>query len=160
MKSFFFALTATLMTLLSLSSCSLFSREGPETNVTIWETTISQAQWTNVDEARATYFNCPIITSEVLDGNYLVSASLYVDNQFWVAAPYITAGSDYTETCQFVYNATNASLFAYSDDNVTTIHESISKCKVAVIEGLSGKKEWSIEEIEANPQLFNIVYIK
>ena len=155
MKSFFFALTATLITLLSLSSC-----EGPETNVTIWETTISQAQWTNVDEARATYFNCPIITSDVLDGNYLVSASLYVDNQFWVAAPFITAGSDYTETCQFVYNATDAFLYAYSDDDITTIHESISKCKVAVIEGLSGKKEWSIEEIEANPQLFNIVYIK
>ena len=155
MKSFFYTLTATLFTLFSLSSC-----QGPETNVTIWETTISELQWIDEDGAFVNNLNCPIITSDVLDGSYLVSTSFLMDNQFWVAAPVITAGTEYTETCQFIYSATESFLYAYSDDDYTTIHESISKCKVAVIEGLSGKKEWTIAEIEANPQLFNITYLE
>ena len=155
MKSFFYTLTATLFTLFSLSSC-----QGPETNVTIWETTISELGWTDVDGSFTYNLNCPNITSEVINGSYLVSTSFLVDSQFWVAAPFITAGLEYTETCQFVYGETESFLYAYSDDDYTTIHESISKCKVAVIEGLSGKNEWTIAEIEANPQLFNITYLE
>jgi hypothetical protein len=51
-------------------------------------------------------------------------------------------------------------LYAYSDDDITTLHTNITQVKVAVIEGLTGKKEWSIDEIEANPHLFNITYIE
>ena len=155
MKSFFYTLTATLFTLFSLSSC-----QGPETNVTIWETTISELGWTDVDGSFTYNLNCPNITSEVINGSYLVSTSFLVDSQFWVAAPFITAGLEYTETCQFVYGETESFLYAYSDDDITTIHESISKSKVAVIEGLSGKNKWTIAEIEANPQLFNITYLE
>jgi hypothetical protein len=50
-------------------------------------------------------------------------------------------------------------LYAYSDDDETTLNDDITELKVAVIQGFSGKKEWSINEIENNPHLFNIKYI-
>ena len=151
---------------LATFSIALTSCEGPEgpmgnANVTIWKTSINSSGWVADAEAYGYAIDCPIINSEVVNGLYQVSASINLGG-LWVSAPYITAGLDYTETCQFVFGtgSPNAFLYAYSDDDITTLHENITEVKVAVIEGLGGKKEWTIEQIEANPGFFNITYIE
>lgn len=162
---------ALKIVMLSIFGTTLFSScegpmgpEGPmgNANVTIWKTSINSSGWNTAGETQSYELNCPIITSEVINGSFHVTASLEINNSFWATAPYIEAGSDYTETCQFWYGegSPNSILYAYSDDDITTIHYSITQIKVAVIEGMSGKKEWTIGEIEANPHLFNITYIE
>ena len=161
MKTVFKSIFASLAILAVLTSC-----EGPQgpmgnANVTIWKTSINSSGWVADAEAYGYAIDCPIINSEVVNGLYQVSASINLGG-LWVSAPYITAGLDYTETCQFVFGtgSPNAFLYAYSDDDITTLHEDITEVKVAVIEGLGGKKEWTIEQIEANPGFFNITYIE
>jgi hypothetical protein len=146
--------------LTALTSC-----EGPQgpmgnANVTIWKTSINSSGWVADGDAYGYAIDCPIINSEVVNGLYQVTASINIGG-LWVSAPYITAGLDYTETCQFVFGtgSPNAFLYAYSDDDITTLHEDITEVKIAVIEGLSGKKEWTVEEIEANSDIFNIKYL-
>jgi len=151
---------------LATFSIALTSCEGPEgpmgnANVTIWKTSVSPSEWVADAEAFRYALDCPIINTDVVNGPFQVSASINLDG-LWVGAPYIIAGLDYTETCQFLFGtgSPNAFLYAYSDDDITTLHEDITEVKVAVIEGLSGKKEWTIEQIEANPGFFNITYIE
>jgi hypothetical protein len=149
--------------LLALIGC-----EGPQgpmgnANVTIWKTSVSSSNWVEDGTAYRYSFNCPAINSEVVGGTYQVVSSLRIGDNTWVNSPFITAGTDYTETCQFYFQGgdanPNCGLFAYADDNVTTIHESIYEIKIAVIEGLSGKRELTVSEVEENPHLFNITYI-
>lgn len=152
--------------LLVLSSALFTSCEGPQgpmgnANVTIWTTSISSSGWSANGDANVYGLNCPIINSDIVNGSYQVTASVEIGGG-WVATPYINAGTDYTETCQFVYGtgSPNSFLYAYSDDDITTLHLDITQVKVAVIEGLTGKKDWTVEEIEANPENFNITYIE
>ena len=158
-------------TVLILFVASAFiSCEGPQglpgpsgnANVTIWKTDISNLNW--IDDGGDGYrysINCPIITDSVIDGNYQVLASVEISQTAWVNLPFISAGTDFTESCQFLYSSAtpNSILYAYSDDDETTLNDDITELKVAVIQGFSGKKEWSINEIENNPHLFNIKYI-
>lgn len=164
MKKAFKPLFVALVGISLFSSC-----EGPEgpagpmgnANVTIWKSTVSSSGWSANGDAYVYSFNCPIINADVVNGSYQVSSAVELGNA-WVTTPYIEAGTNYTESCQFVYGvgSPNSYLYAYSDDDITTLHTNITQVKVAVIEGLTGKKEWSIDEIEANPHLFNITYIE
>lgn len=152
-----------LTTLSVLASC-----EGPQgpmgnANVIIWKTEINSNNWVEDGQAYRYTFNCPAINDEVINGTYQVTTALKISDNGWVQAPYIIAGTDYTESCQFYYlggnPAQNCGLYAYADDNFTSIHLGIREIKIAVIEGLSGKKEITIEDIEKNPELYNITYI-
>lgn len=147
-------------------SIALFSScEGPQgptgnANVKIWKTLVT-SEWKDNGNGVVYKFDCPIIAPAVVMGSYHVAASVKTGGS-WLATPFIDAGSGFTQTCQFAYgiNTPNSYLTAYSDNNITTIQYFISEIKVAVIEGMPGKKQWTVEEIEANPDLFNITYIE
>lgn len=163
MKNYFKSLLIAVIGIAFVTSCE--GPEGPQgpmgnANVTIWKSNVNSSGWSANGDANVYSFNCPIITSDVINGSYLVSASVEIGGA-WLATPYIEAGTGYTESCQFVYGngSPNSYLYAYSDDDITTLHSNITQVKVAVIEGLTGKKAWTVEEIEANPNLFNITYV-
>jgi len=133
-------------------------------NVTIIEMGINSSNWQSSGEAEVYLLSIPEITSDVVSSGYFVTASMqFGTNGSWALLPFISAGTDYTESLSFSYSAftsgNNAYLYAYADDDVTTVHQVINTLKVAIIEGF-GKREITIEDIESNPHSFNITYIK
>jgi hypothetical protein len=154
------------------TSFLIVSCEGPRgtagadgnANVTIIEMEINSSNWQSSGEAEVYVLSIPEITSDVVSSGYFVTASLqFGSNDSWALLPFISAGPGYTESLSFSYSAftsgNNAYLYAYADDDETTVHEAINTLKVAIIEGF-GKREITIEDIESNPDSFNITYIK
>ena len=133
-------------------------------NVTIVEIVIDETDWQSNNAAEVYLLSIPEITSAVVSSGHYVTASMqFGTNGSWALLPFISAGTGYTESLSFSYSAftsgNNAYLYAYADDDLTTVHERINILKVAIIEG-SGKREITIEDIESNPHSFNITYIK
>ena len=133
-------------------------------NVTIVEIEINENDWESSNSAEFYDLSIPEITSDVVSSGYFVTASMqFGSNGSWALIPFISAGSGYTESLSFSYSAfssgDNAYLYAYADNDQTTVHTAINTLKVAIIEG-SGKREITIGDIESNPHSFNITYIK